>query len=294
MASNSNSKLKSIALLVCDTPMPEVVAEHGEYPTIFYELMRKSLPDELGWEFTMDAYDVVRKMEYPSEEKIDEYDAFMYTGSAASAYADLEWIHRLIEFTAHLAKDHPKVRIFGICFGHQIVSLALGGTCVKNDGKWEIGPTKLRLTNIGESVFGIDNELTIQEMHQDHVPFVPKGFHLLASTEVSINQGMISTYGTDYIYTPNVESRTSSYPPPSSVSDSPKSIPISDVHIITVQGHPEFIRQIVSTMTAKRANQGLITDALKEDVDRRNDTLGHRVSGDGELVGRVLWKILGV
>lgn len=81
MASNSNSKLKSIALLVCDTPMPEVVAEHGEYPTIFYELMRKSLPDELGWEFTMDAYDVVRKMEYPSEEKIDEYDAFMYTGS---------------------------------------------------------------------------------------------------------------------------------------------------------------------------------------------------------------------
>lgn len=39
------------------------------------------------------------------------------------------------------------------------MSLALGGTCVKNDGKWEIGPTKLRLTNIGESVFGIDNEL---------------------------------------------------------------------------------------------------------------------------------------
>ena len=72
---------KSIALLVCDTPMPEVVAEHGEYPRIFTELMQNSLPKELGWNFTMDAYDVVNKKEYPPEDKIDSYDAFMYTGS---------------------------------------------------------------------------------------------------------------------------------------------------------------------------------------------------------------------
>ncbi|KAJ3737259.1 class I glutamine amidotransferase-like protein [Lentinula guzmanii] len=294
MASTS-SKCKSIALLVCDTPMPEVVAEHGEYPKIFHELMCKSLPDELGWDFKMDAYDVVHHMNYPSEDKIDRYDAFMYTGSAASAYADLDWIHRLIEFTAHLVKDHPKVRIFGICFGHQIVSLALGGTCVKNDGKWEIGPTNIRLTDIGKSVFEIDGKLTIQEMHQDHVPFVPQGFHLLASTDVSMNQGMVSTFGSDYHYTPTVESRyTSSLPSSSLDSSSPKSISLSDIHIITVQGHPEFTRPIISTMTAKRAKQGIITDALKEDVDRRQDALGSKLSGDGELVGRVLWKILGV
>ncbi|KAJ4474392.1 class I glutamine amidotransferase-like protein [Lentinula aciculospora] len=292
MASTS-TKCKLIALLVCDTPIPEVVAEHGEYPRMFHELMRKSLPDEFGWNFTMDAYDVVRKMEYPSKEKIDQYDAFMYTGSAVSAYADLEWIHTLVEFTAHLVKNHPKTRIFGICFGHQIVSLALGGTCVKNDGKWEIGPTKLRLTDIGESVFGIEKELTIQEMHQDHVPFIPKGFHLLASTDVSINQGMVSTFGTDYHYTPTVASRPSYAPSLSSVP-SPKSILLSDIHIITVQGHPEFTCPIISKITTKRTKQGLITDALKEECDRRNDALGDKISGDGELIGRILWKILGV
>lgn len=161
--------------------MPEVVAEHGAYPKIFHGMMQKSLPDE--WDFTMDAYDVVTKMEYPSEEKIDEYDAFMYTGSgkcmeteakdsgsiiiaAASAYAYLEWIHKLVAFTAHLAQDHPKVKLLGICFGHQIISLAFGGACVKNDGKWEIGPTKLRLTDLGESIFGVRNELVSSEKMQ--------------------------------------------------------------------------------------------------------------------------------
>ncbi|KAJ3758115.1 class I glutamine amidotransferase-like protein [Lentinula raphanica] len=274
-----STRRKTIALLVCDVPMKEVVAEHGEYPKIFHDLMRKSLPVELGWECTMDAYDVVHKMEYPSEDEIDSYDAFMYTGSAASAYADLAWIHRLIEFTANLVRNHSKVRIFGICFGHQIVSLALGGTCVKNDGKWEVGPTNIRLTDMGKVVFGLGDELNIQEMHQDHVPFVPPGFHLLASTDVSMNQGM---------------SRSNLSPPSSSPDSSPKSISLSDIQIITIQGHPEFTRQIVSTMTAKRASQGIITDALKEDVDRRQDALGDRVYGDGEVVGRVLWKILGV
>ncbi|KAJ3965777.1 class I glutamine amidotransferase-like protein [Lentinula raphanica] len=288
-----STRRKTIALLVCDVPMKEVVAEHGEYPKIFHDLMRKSLPVELGWEFTMDAYDVVHKMEYPSEDEIDSYDAFMYTGSAASAYADLAWIHRLIEFTANLVRNHSKVRIFGICFGHQIVSLALGGTCVKNDGKWEVGPTNIRLTDMGKVVFGLGDELNIQEMHQDHVPFVPPGFHLLASTDVSMNQGMVSTFGTSYHYTPTVESRSNLSPPSSSPDSAPESISLSDIQIITIQGHPEFTRQIVSTMTAKRASQGIITDALKEDVDRRQDALGDRVYGDGEVVGRVLWKILG-
>ncbi|KAF5383389.1 hypothetical protein D9757_006079 [Collybiopsis confluens] len=212
---------KSIALLVCDTPIPEVVAEHGEYPGIFTELMQKSLPEgSEDWDFKLDAYDVVTKMEYPSEDEIESYDAFMYTGSAASAYANIEWIHKLISFTAHLVKDHPKIKIFAICFGHQIVSLALGGNCVKNKGKWEVGPTKLRLTDVGTELFGIGDQITIQEMHQDHVPFVPKGFHLLASTNVSLNQGMLSTIGTEYQFTPSLESRVID-PPSSSPRPSP-------------------------------------------------------------------------
>ncbi|KAF9074743.1 class I glutamine amidotransferase-like protein, partial [Rhodocollybia butyracea] len=231
--------------------------------------MQRSLPKESGWDFTMDSYDVMHKMEYPAEDKIEEYDA-IYTESAGAADADVDWIHKLIEFTAHLAKNHPKVKIFAICFGHQVISLALGGTCVRNDGKWEIGPTKIQLTNVGKNIFGTENELIIQEMHQDHCPFLPQGFHLLASTDICVNQGMVSTIGAKYHFTPTPESRVSSPPSPSSESSS---FPLTDIHIMTFQGHAEFTRSIVSIMAAKRSKQGMITDNLKQDVDRRNEAL---------------------
>ena len=41
----------------------------------------------------------------------------------------------------------------GICFGHQIVAHALGGNCVAND-RWEVGPARVRLTDLGVRVFG--------------------------------------------------------------------------------------------------------------------------------------------
>ena len=42
----------------------------------------------------------------------------------------------------------------GICFGHQIISCALGGECVPNGEVWELGPTQIQLTDIGKQLFG--------------------------------------------------------------------------------------------------------------------------------------------
>ena len=69
-----------IALLTCDTPIDAVREVHGDYLTIFTSLLTRSLP--LGVDkrtFVLDNYDVVDKMEYPSED--DRYDALLITGS---------------------------------------------------------------------------------------------------------------------------------------------------------------------------------------------------------------------
>lgn len=132
-------------------------------------------------------------------------------------------------------------------------------------------------------------------MHQDDVPFVPQGFYLLASTDISINQGMVSAIGTEYHFTPTPASRITTAPSKSLPRPAPRAMSPTEIHIITVQGHPEFTRPIVSKIVSKRAKQGIVTDKLKEDVDKRNEALPEdKLSGDGDLIGRAFWTILGV
>lgn len=66
-----------LALLLCDTPTPPVREEYGDYHKIFDTWLRKTSPVDL--DFTLDAFDVVNKMEYPPEDV--EYDGIILTGS---------------------------------------------------------------------------------------------------------------------------------------------------------------------------------------------------------------------
>lgn len=72
-----------IALLICDTPIDDVVKVYGEYHSIFTALLTRSLPEGVGKDrFVLDPYDVEHKMEYPPAD-LEGYDAIMLTGSGA-------------------------------------------------------------------------------------------------------------------------------------------------------------------------------------------------------------------
>lgn len=55
-----------------------------------------------------------------------------------------------------LPSKAPSTKIIGICFGHQIVALAFGGTCVKNERGWEIGVREIELSEAGRTIWGVD------------------------------------------------------------------------------------------------------------------------------------------
>lgn len=87
--SSSQSPFR-IAVLLCDTPIPPVLAARGDYGVIFRDLFRKSLesfkaeaahsdPSVSDLDFVVDAFDVRNKQEYP--ENPDVYDAMLLTGS---------------------------------------------------------------------------------------------------------------------------------------------------------------------------------------------------------------------
>ncbi|KAI0371915.1 class I glutamine amidotransferase-like protein [Pilatotrama ljubarskyi] len=265
MSTSANSRPYKIAVLLCDTPLPAILASEGDYGAIFETLFRNSLQavGDPNVEFVVDAYDVRNEQVYP--ENVDEYDAVLLTGSAASAYENLEWINKLTDYVRFLAKEKPHIRLIGICFGHQIIARALGGECVPNDGKWEVGVTEIDLTDIGQKLLGV-SKLNLEQMHRDHVPAIPPSFHLLGSTSVAPNQGMVQLY-------PDA---------------SPDSVTPADVHIFTVQGHPEFHKSITEEIVKARHSTGVLDKNIVDDYTRRADW-----RNDGpNVVGRTLWEIL--
>lgn len=183
------SRPPRIALLLCDTPHPDVKAIWGDYTTIFTKLLAGS--SRAPPSFTVDPYDVVHAQAYPTIP--EEYDMIMLTGSTSSAHENEPWILRIVEYMRSIVGKVP-VKIVGICFGHQIIARALGLSVERNPLGWEVGPTPLRLTDAGRRLFPA---LTIQQFHRDHVVGpLPEGYVLLADTEVCGNHGFSSEDGT--------------------------------------------------------------------------------------------------
>ncbi|KAH9173859.1 class I glutamine amidotransferase-like protein [Lactarius sanguifluus] len=269
-----------LALLVCDIPIPAVVKDHGEYPMIFERFLRASLPDEFS-AFTLDSYDIRYAMEYPKEDVLDTYDGIIISGSAASAYEDFEWIKRLVSWVATLATQRPLVKIIGICFGHQIVARALGGKCVSNSGKWEVAITEVALTDLGQRIFGAQSlarsafpricilDDNIQQMHRDHVPVTPPSFHLLGSTTITKNQGMV-LFSDPGAPLPTLDA------------------PIPQIHVLTLQGHPEFTAEIVKEVVKARSESGAMDRETAENAWPRADWHNDGVS----LIGKAIWRVL--
>ena len=58
----------------------------------------------------------------------------------------------LVNFIHDLATNPATqhIRIIGVCFGHQMVAMALGGECVPGQNGWEIGVYGTDLTPEGK------------------------------------------------------------------------------------------------------------------------------------------------
>ncbi|WVF67751.1 hypothetical protein IAT40_002510 [Kwoniella sp. CBS 6097] len=293
-----------VALLMCDTPVPDVVAAYGIYIEIYRQWLLKSLetyPDPeiaKNTELIIDGYDVVEKGEYPPLERLraglgaeDAYDAVMLTGSKHSAHeTTVPWISTLISFVSSLSspssREYQHLKIIGICFGHQIISIALGGKCERGTNGWELGVYGCELTDEGRKVF--DN-WPVQghghggdRIHRDHVPTLPPGCVLLLSTPRYPVHGYIR-----YKPTPTTRS-SSSVSDPCAVSTEDGTSPIQ---IFTVQGHPEFTPDMVLRTIEARVKMGIFDDELATEARRRAVGKGDGGEGFGR-VGWSVWKIL--
>lgn len=242
-----------IAILECDTPLTNTRSKYGGYGGVFGALLRasadelataNSLSSKHGLELT--TWDVVNTEQYP---KLDDVDAILLTGSSRLArrsskarrrltaaehnsFDNDPWILRLVEFTKEvLAQD--RVRIIGVCFGHQILGRALGAKVDRSDAGWEVSVCDVNLSAKGKELFKRD-ALHIFQMHRDIVYEYPDGVEELGWAPKCSVQGMYAKG-----------------------------------RLISVQGHPEFTQPIVSEIVEARHGQGIFDKAQFEDAMAR-------------------------
>lgn len=72
-----------------------------------------------------------------------------------NAYDNDYWILKLVEYTKRiLAQD--RIRVIGVCFGHQIVGRALGAEVARGTLGWEISVHPIELSRKGKELFKRD------------------------------------------------------------------------------------------------------------------------------------------
>ncbi|MGJ8604217.1 MAG: type 1 glutamine amidotransferase [Marivita sp.] len=159
-----------IGILQTGLAPDELKGTFGEYPGFFERLLA-------GKNFTFQSWSVVENV-FPDGPT--DADGWLITGSKHGAYEDHPWILPLEQLIRNIvAADRP---LIGVCFGHQIIAQALGGTVEKFDGGWVVGQQSYDFG--GES-------LTINAWHQDQVIRAPEGAEVLASSPYCANAALL-------------------------------------------------------------------------------------------------------
>ena len=110
------------------------------------------------------------------------YDGLVVTGSRASVYWDDPWITEARQWAAGAVEaDSPAL---GICWGHQLLADAVGGTVEPMD-EYELGYRTVRHT--GAEIFeGVPEAFTVFTTHSDAVTELPAGADRIAENEYGI------------------------------------------------------------------------------------------------------------
>jgi hypothetical protein len=129
---------KTIALFVCGPladPVEELYGSDGISGNLqlFKDFLDRSNPWPGAVKAVLHPYDVFDKMDYPSEEKIGEYDGLILSGAGKcstsilirskgliqgdvegpSAYEDFVWINKLVKYVRWVGVEKPNVKIWG-------------------------------------------------------------------------------------------------------------------------------------------------------------------------------------
>jgi GMP synthase-like glutamine amidotransferase len=162
----------TIGLLECDHVRDEFRHISGDYREMFPALFQPLVAD---WQFVF--FDVVNG-HFPNA--IDDYDAYICTGSRFSVYDNEPWIAQLKDFVRALYQ-HQKPFV-GLCFGHQLLGEALGGRVEKSSNGWCVGVHEFDIQVVEGWQMPQEQSVNVLMMCQDQIVTLPANSVVLATS----------------------------------------------------------------------------------------------------------------
>jgi len=161
-----------LAILEADIPIPGADKKYQGYRGVFRHLLDQAMgPDRpLPSVITLSGHDVVSDLDsYPP---LDSIDAILISGSKHSAFESDPWILKLVKYTREALATNGRVKVVGVCFGHQIVGRALGLPVARSDKGWEVSVTETRLCEKGKELFPGREKLVCEPLYVYYYSFI--------------------------------------------------------------------------------------------------------------------------
>ncbi|MGQ0683888.1 type 1 glutamine amidotransferase [Bradyrhizobium sp.] len=152
---------------------------HGTYPQMFERMIGAADPT-----VTFDTVSIPAGDPLPDLGKLE---AILITGSSAGVYDDFDWIAPLENFAR--AAHGRNVPMVGVCFGHQLIAQALGGTVRKSVNGWGIGRHVYDVMPGNGIVEG--ERIALAASHQDQVIAPPSGARTILSSDFTEHAGLL-------------------------------------------------------------------------------------------------------
>ena len=226
-----------IGILQVGIAPEELIDVYGSYADMFVELLSEK---DCGFDFrTFNTCD----NDFP--QSINECDGWIITGSKNGVYEGLPWIGQLSDLIVDIYR--VKQPLVGICFGHQIIAQALGGSVQNSEKGWGIGLDTYAIDNKPDWMTMLSDEITLNIIHQDQVIEPPRGAVVYASSEFCENAGF---------YINNT--------------------------ILTIQGHPEFLVEFTAEILALRSALTIpkaVVDPALSQLNRQGERVDSQVFG---------------
>lgn len=160
-----------IGILVTSNDTSDFAARHDDDGIKFRQLLQPLAPD---WKFPI--YPVWLD-EFPDTP--DACDGYVVTGSPASVNDSHPWVGRLLSFIRQA--NTARIPLFGACFGHQAIAVALGGKVGKWDKGWGLGVVDTGFTKARDWMEPFQDHMRLYAAHGEQVTQLPAGAEVIGS-----------------------------------------------------------------------------------------------------------------